>query len=33
VRLTSIIAAAAILAPLLASCGADYSKKPWMAYD
>jgi hypothetical protein len=32
-RLTGIIAVAAISVPLLASCGSDYSKKPWMAYD
>jgi hypothetical protein len=31
--MTGIIAVATVSAPLLASCGLDYSKKPWMAYD
>jgi hypothetical protein len=33
VRLTGIIAIAAVSAPLPAGCGSDYSKKPWIAYD
>jgi hypothetical protein len=33
-RLTSIIALAAVSTPLLAGClGQDYSKKPWMVHD
>jgi hypothetical protein len=32
-RLVGIIAVAAVSAPLLASCGLDYSEKPWAAYD